>query len=175
MLPERNRRITQNAWVVRDLDAAMKRWTDTLGVGPFLELPPIAPDVYTYRGADARPHMRVALAQAGDLQIEFMEILTDRPSIYRDMFRFGEEGFHHVCIITDDIDADLSHHRSLGLDIPVMGSNGEMRFAFVDTRPNLGHMLEIVTNSPIVSAIYGAVRQASENWNGRDPVRPLIL
>lgn len=42
-------------------------------------------------------------------------------------------------------------------------------------RPKLGLMLEIIIDSPIIHAIYGAVRRASENWDGHDPVRPLVL
>jgi hypothetical protein len=81
----------------------MRDWTRTLGVGPFFELPPIAPDTYIYRGKDIRPHMRVGLAQAGDVQIEFMQILSPGPSVYHDVFAFGEAGFHHICIMTDAI------------------------------------------------------------------------
>jgi methylmalonyl-CoA/ethylmalonyl-CoA epimerase len=169
--PLKNRRVVQNAFVVRDMDQAMRQWTDTLGIGPFLVLPPISPDQYLYRGQDIRPQMRVGLAQAGDVQIEFMQMLSDSPSVYRDLFNFGDEGLHHLCIFTDDIDEDLAHHRALGMDVPVIGCNGEVRFAFVDARKTLGCMLEIVTDSPLIKAIYGAVRTASENWDGRDPVR----
>ena len=175
ILPMKNRRVVQNAWVVKDIDAAMKNWVDTMSVGPFLEMQSINPDTYLYRGEDVRPRMRVALAQAGEVQIEFMQILEDRPSIYRDMFAFGDGGFHHVLILTDDFDQDIAHHRALGLDIPVLGSSGDLRVAFVDTRSKLGFMLEIVNDCPLIHAIFGAVRKASEHWDGSDPFRPLVI
>jgi hypothetical protein len=145
------------------------------GVGPFLELPPISAERYNYRARDVRPHIRVGLAQAGGVQIELIEVLTDGPSIYKDVFAFGETGHHHVCIFTDDIDKDITHHSALGLDIPVIGQHSELRFAFVDTRPTLGCMLEIVTDSAVIQAIYGAVRRASESWGGSDPIPPFAI
>jgi hypothetical protein len=175
LMPMKNRRVVQSAWVVKDLDLAMESWTKTLGVGPFLELPPISADQYIYRARDVRPDIRVGLAQAGEVQIELMQILTDGPSVYRDMFAFGAGGHHHVCIFTDDIDEDIAHHETLGFDIPLVGQHGDLRFVFVDTRPTLGCMLEIITDSPLIRAIYGAVRSASENWDGSDPIRPLRI
>ena len=56
-----------------------------------------------------------------------------------------------------------------------MGRYGDVRFAFVDTRPALGCMLEIITDSPLIRAIYGAVRKASDRWDGSDPVRPFAM
>jgi hypothetical protein len=173
--PLKNRQVVQNAWVVKDLDLAVGNWTRTLGVGPFLELPTMSVDKYLYRDQDIRPRIRVGLAQAGEVQIELIQVLTDDPSIYRDVFAFGETGYHHVCIFTDDIDADVAHHEALGLDVPLVGQHGDQRFVFVDTRPALGCMLEIMTDSPLIQAIYGAVRSASENWDGSDPFRPFAM
>ena len=175
LMPLKNRQVVQNAWIVKDLDLAMENWTRTLGIGPFLELPPMAPEKYIYRNEDVRPHIRIGLAQAGEVQIELIHILKDGPSIYRDVFAFGETGYHHACIFTDDIDADIAHHKALGLDVPLVGQHGDVRFAFVDTRPVLGSMLEIITDSPLIQAIYGAVRKASENWDGSDPIRPFVM
>jgi hypothetical protein len=175
LVPLKNRQVVQNAWVVRDIDRAMQRWTETLGIGPFLELPPMVPDRYLYRQADVRPEIRVALAQSGEVQIELIQVLTDDPSIYEDVLASGDSGYHHVCIFTDDIDADIVHHERLGLEIPVVGQHGNVRFAFVDTRPVLGCMLEIITDSPLIRGIYGAVRRASDTWDGSDPVRPFAI
>jgi hypothetical protein len=174
-MPLKNRRVVQNAWVVRDVDHAMEKWTSTLGIGPFLELPQMVPDRYVYRNANVRPDIRVALAQSGEVQIELIQVLTDCPSIYEDVVASGESGYHHVCIFTDDIDADIAHHEALGLEVPLVGQHGDVRFAFVDTRPALGCMLEIITDSPLIRAIYGAVRRASDTWDGRDPVRPFAM
>jgi hypothetical protein len=175
LMPLKNRQVVQNAWVVRNIDEAMQKWTRTLGIGPFLELPPMVPDKYVYRNANLRPDIRVALAQSGEVQIELIQVLTDCASIYEGALASGESAFHHVCIFTDDVDADLAHHEALGLEIPVVGHHGDVRFAFVDARPALGCMLEIITDSPLIRGIYGAVRRASDTWDGSDPVRPFTM
>src|SRR5690606_16798845 len=64
-------RIIQMAWVVQDLERAMKAWINTNGVGPFF----VAPlqnlvDRLDYRGQAvnlAATDVRLALAQAGDI------------------------------------------------------------------------------------------------------------
>jgi len=45
--------------------------------------------------------------------------------------------------------------------------------AFVDMTESLGHMLEIYEKSDRLVGFYEMVRQASNNWDGRSPVRSL--
>ena len=42
--------IRQIAFIVRDLDTALRYWTETLGVGPFFVLRRSTPADYCYRG-----------------------------------------------------------------------------------------------------------------------------
>ena len=51
-----DRTVFQNAWVVHDLDTAMKRWVDEIGVGPFFvaEHGPQLTEV-EYRGQPSEP------------------------------------------------------------------------------------------------------------------------
>ena len=51
----------------------------------------------TYRGAESKLDLQVAVAQAGPVQIELIEQFCDRPSVYRDLFGTGESGFHQIC------------------------------------------------------------------------------
>ena len=61
----------QIAFVVRDIDKAMKYWTQTLGVGPFFVKRQIEFNNYIYRGASAKsPVVSIALANSGHMQIE---------------------------------------------------------------------------------------------------------
>ena len=79
-----NRTIIQNGWVVDDLFAAIKKWTDFYGVGPFWVSEQVVPDDVLYRGEPAHLDMKVALAQAGNVQIELIQQNSDGPSAYRD-------------------------------------------------------------------------------------------
>ena len=64
----------QSAWVVDDLDAAVDAWLK-VGIGPFFFVE-YAPELFensTYRGSPSPISMKIALAQAGDMQIELIE------------------------------------------------------------------------------------------------------
>lgn len=93
----------QAAFVVRDLDAAVRHWADDLGIGPWrvwtME-PPHLHDM-VYRGEPVSFRFRHALAMSGDLQFELVEPL-DGPSIFADQLATTGEGYNHVGIIVDD-------------------------------------------------------------------------
>ena len=76
----------QSAFVVENLEAACHQWSNNFGIGPFFikDYRPGTFDQVIYRGAPADLSMRVALAQAGTIQIELIEP-GQGPSAYRDM------------------------------------------------------------------------------------------
>ena len=64
--------IRQAGYVVPDIEAAMRYWTDVLGVGPFFYNERVPIGNYVYRGRSYEPHNSVALANSGPLQIELI-------------------------------------------------------------------------------------------------------
>ncbi len=61
--------VRQNGYVVRDIDAAMRHWVETLGVGPWFYIDRVQCDYFRYRGEASPVEMSIALANSGDLQI----------------------------------------------------------------------------------------------------------
>lgn len=169
-----DRTVFQNAWVVDDLDAAMARWTKEMGVGPFFvaEHGPALTDV-SYRGRPSRLAMKVALSQAGPVQIELIEPTTDAPCAYRDSVPAGTMGFHHMCVWTHDIDADTEYFEGLGYPAANLGRTGNARFGYYDTRPLMGCMLEVVEYKPEIAAVFELIAERCRDWNGRAPVRTM--
>lgn len=167
-----DRTIFQNAWVVPDLEEAASRWVDQLGVGPFYVMVQDNLTDVTYRGEPGELSMRVALAQAGPMQIELIEQVSSTPSAYRDGVPEGEMGFHHMCVWTHDIDADTAYFADLGYPAATMGRSGA-RFAYYDTRPLLGCMLEVVEHLPRIEAMFGRIADAAVDWDGTDPIRSI--
>ena len=167
-----DRSVFQNAWVVDDLEAAMNRWVEQMGVGPFFvtEHGPNFSDVF-YRGEPSELSMNVALAQAGPLQIELIQPTTDKPCAYRDSIPAGTMGFHHMCGWTLDIDADTEYFAGLGYPAANMGDAGTVKFAYYDTRPLMGCMLEVVEKKPPVEAMFARIAEVCASWDGRDPIR----
>ena len=74
------RRIIQNAWVVPNIEQACLKWIEEIGVGPFF-VSEFGMDVFSfieYRGGTSELSLKVAVAHAGNLQIELIE---SRPPI----------------------------------------------------------------------------------------------
>jgi hypothetical protein len=171
--PFAGRRFIKAGWVVPDVHAAMAAWTQTAGVGPFFHFASIPFEAPRYRGAPAEPlDITAAIAQAGDLQIEVLAQHCERPSIFRDVVPAGKTGFHHMTLACDDYDADLA---AFGADAEIAFEARMMggRVCWLDTRPGLGFMLELIEASPAAEAVFGAIRAAAETWDGQDPVRSL--
>ena len=167
-----DRTIFQNAWVVPDIESACMKWVDELGIGPFFltDYKPGTFESITYRGEQSDLSMKVAIAQAGNVQIELIEPLTEQCA-YHDSVPKGQMGFHHMCVWTLDFEADLTYMESLGYTAANTGKVGHIDFAYFDTRPLMGCMLEVVTKNEGTVARFAEIAAAAENWDGKDPIR----
>jgi len=161
----------QAAWVVNNLEEAMQRWIKTARVGPFFVLANVDIQHARYRGEPTTLNFSAALAQAGPIQIELIEQHDDAPSAYRDTFAVGQEGFHHLCQFVDSYDESVARHAAQGSPIAHCGQTGDMRFAYLDTRPSLGFMTEIIEDRQFARDLFKIVADAAVDWDGSDPIR----
>ena len=88
--------IRQNGYVVRDIESALRHWTETLGIGPFFYFERVPIDDFRYRGSPSPLEASIALANSGSLQIELIQQRNDAPSMYRDFLAAGQEGLQHI-------------------------------------------------------------------------------
>ena len=72
---------------------------------------------------------------------------------------------------THDIDADTEYFAGLGYEAANSANAGAIRFAYYDTRPLLGCMLEVVEKKPAVEATFGRIAEVCADWDGKDPIR----
>jgi catechol 2,3-dioxygenase-like lactoylglutathione lyase family enzyme len=161
----------QASWVVPDLEAAMHRWLDVAGTGPFFVNAHVQVSNPRYRGQPTSFDYSLALAQAGPLQIELIEQHDDEPSVYRDSVPRGQEGFHHMAYFADDIVAEFARYRDLGVTLVFEGQFGDMRLGYFDTRPQLGFMVEVLEHRPDIDRLFAHIADAAEDWDGSDPIR----
>jgi hypothetical protein len=165
--------VLQMAWVVEDLEAAMRRWIDEQGAGPFFVMHHCKLSNVRYRGQPATVDMDVGMAQSGGVQIELIQQHDDLPSCYRDMYRKGQEGFHHICYMVDDLPGALAHFGRRGMPAAIEGNFGKVEFAYVDSRAGIGCMTELVGRHPDIEGFFRMVAGAAKGWDGRDPIRYL--
>ena len=132
----------QHALVVRDLDAAQRACTDTLGCGEFATLPP-ASLPYRYRGEDVECALAIAFARSGNVQVELIQPVSGR-GLHEEFLTAHGPGVHHLGFMVDRLDDALAAADAAGYADAMSGQFGSLRFAYVDTFDALGVYLELV-------------------------------
>jgi hypothetical protein len=165
--------IRQLGYVVDDIEAAMKHWHETMGVGPWFYNPRVPIEDYRYEGQSYDVHNSVALANSGYIQVELIQTRNDAPSMYRDFMQAGHRGLQHVAFWTENYDADLARMESEGFRQKMsgqVGANG--RFVYFDREAHPGTVIELSEVMGPKGRMFDLIHQSSENWDGSDPVRP---
>ena len=165
--------VRQLAYVVRDLDAALRYWTETLGAGPFFVLQHCPLQDQRYYGAHAETDISVALGNSGALQIELIQQHNDAPSVYRDFLDAGRSGVHHIGLMPEDYAAQCARYRALGHRIAFECTLGGAPLVYFDTLDAVGHYIELWDNSPVFKDLFEMIEEAAVGWDGQDPVRTL--
>lgn len=163
--------VMQIAFVPKDFDAAVRYWTETMGVGPFYLIENIQLEDMHYMGEPSDCVFSIAIAYWGDMQVELIRQENDSPSIYR-----GQEGgaLHHTCVLTDDIQHARRIAEGSGATILVeakVAPDGAV--LYVDTGGGPGSIVEILQMSSGSDALFAMIKGASVNWDGSEPLRKL--
>ena len=172
----------QIAFVVRDLDKALRYWTETLGVGPFFLFRNFIPTDYRYRGEPApAPHLTLALGFSGDMQIELIQQHDDHPSAYRDFLLAGHEGCQHVSSWVTRAEYDETMKAALARGVQpahegvVPGSTIRFVYFATDSVPGgLLYEMADLKGTPLYDTMM-RIRDTARTWDGSDPVREFSL
>ena len=160
----------QQAYLVNDLETSCIRWSELFGAGPFVVAPHHRTDRFTYRGTDQEADVSYAFGYLGDMMIQFIQQHDDVPSIYRDMYRSGEEGFHHVGVLVSDFQAELDRFVGLGFEVACQLHADDVDAAYIDTRSVTGGFTEIHGDPPHILKAFAGWRRAHERFQpGDDP------
>ena len=142
------RPIFQIAFVVRDLEQALERYSAALGAAPWRCWTFGAEDHdYTeYRGRQTSFSTRLALNHSFP-QLELIQPLMG-PSAHQDWLERRGEGPHHVGIVVDSVLETIAQMARAGYPVVQSGAGiGPQRdgaWAYFDTTDALGLMLEAV-------------------------------
>lgn len=170
--PDGEYRFFQLGFVVDDVLAASAKWAAVHGVGPFHVLPPLE-QTWHYRGAEAVLTTRVAVAQAGPVQIELIEQCGDRPGIFGELARANPSGFHQLCTVTENYDATKGHYLSLGYELAAEITAQGGRVGYLDTYADFGFYTEVAEDTPTFLPTLARIAATCATWDGTDPVRLL--
>ncbi|MFF0496498.1 VOC family protein [Nocardia aobensis] len=166
----------QIAWVVDDLDAAVRHWRQTTEIGPFFVGKHIGAMITdtTYRGRAVQIDISAAIAYAGSVQIELIQQHDDAPSPYREVYPAGEGGIHHMQAFVEDVDAQCRVYEKYGFEVVMTGAVGGLTpVAYVDTRAATGCMTELMSRQGPAVHMFDALVAVTAGWDGSDPVRDM--
>lgn len=166
--------VMQMAYVPQDFDAALRHWTETMGVGPFFCMNHIRLEQCRYEGTPSDVEFSIAIAYWGDVQIELVRQHNDAPSIYKRWRDEGREGLHHVCVVVDDLARARQVCAEAGARVAQEGfvaGGGEV--IYVDTGGGPGSLVEIIQLPESTLAGFAYMREQARHWDGTDPVRTL--
>lgn len=165
------RPVFQYGYFVNDVEAAARAWTRLFGAGPFYVVPHHRSEGYfRYRGTDVQADVSYAFAYCGPVQIQLIAQHDDLPSIYREMYQRGEEGFHHVAILSDTFDLDKQDLVQAGLEPAIeMWSGADV--VYFDGRKHVGCFVEMHGKTQVIDDVFSVWKRAHETWDGQ--TRPL--
>jgi Glyoxalase/Bleomycin resistance protein/Dioxygenase superfamily len=165
----RDNGIIQIAYSVADIHAGMRQYSELLNVGPWFLVGPFVPPQGMYRGAPTKMHVTLALAFAGEINIELVQQHDQEPSVFGETLKArGAHGFHHWAIGARDFEKSVAHHRSLGYaeafsDTAPMG----FRIVYFDTTRDLPGMLEVIEMNAAAEQGFHQMYQAAQEWDGK--------
>ena len=128
------RRMFQEAYYVRSIDESARKWADAYGAGPFYMVRHHETEQFSYRGKAVEADVSYAFGYLGDTMIQFIEQHDDKPSIYRDMYAAGKEGFHHIAYLVSDFGAERQRWLDLGYELATELFADGVNAAYFDTR-----------------------------------------
>lgn len=141
--------VDQVAVVVRDLDEAMRRYAEDLGIGPW-SVYTFTPEwirEMTFRGREQPYSMRLALAQVGETMYELIEPL-EGPNSYQEFLDARGEGLHHLGFFVEDLDAAIREMQGKGFALLQSGRgfgvDGDGGYAYFETDGALGCIVEAI-------------------------------
>ena len=169
----------QTGIIVPNVEEAMNGWLEA-GIGPFF-LSKEMPLTARYRGKPSDVVITVAFAYSGEMQYEFVQQDNDNPSAFGDfMAHHPQGGLHHLAYICDDIEETVSRVNANGPLFEVVQEfvfeDGKVHEIYMDpVRPVPGQLaVQLISRkNPPGIRFFELMKDASADWDGRDPIRSL--
>jgi hypothetical protein len=154
------------AYGVDRLDEAIADAATRLGAGPFFVLR----DVPLAAIADGEPvafEHSSAFGRWGDTFLELMQI--DRCD--RDRIHTPIPGINHLAWAVPTLEAAGRELDGGGMPEILRAELGDIAFVLHDAQEQFGHNVELHADSEGFRAFFRQIAEASESWDGRDPIR----
>lgn len=166
--------IRQIGYLTDNIEQAMQAWIKKSGVGPFTWYRNVSLNA-VYKGEPSIIEMDVGIAYRGDVQIELIQQTNDAPSPYRQFFREGRMGMHHLAFGSRDIDADLQKARAAGFEIICTIDAMIGRYAYFQDPAMPENFFEFLAVTDELEAFWQQSMEEARHWDGSKPIRAMDL
>ena len=121
--------------LVKDLNETKKLYCEQFGLKPGKEFDLVREDV------------RILNIPIGDSMIEVNQVINHDSGVGRYLAKHGD-GLHHICLESDDLDADIKMMGALGFTLikPVSESPNGVRVAWIHPKQVQGVLMELWEN-----------------------------
>lgn len=157
--------IWQYGYFVNDIDEACHNWNKMVGAGPFHVVRHHIAEGFLYKGEHVEADVSYAFGQAGPAHVQFIAQHDETPSIYRDMYKKGEEGFHHIGLLIKDVTGETARFNQAGYETACTLWGGDY-VAYVDTRKDMGCYTELHGDAPVIREMFENWKVQHDEWDG---------
>lgn len=156
--------IVQLGYVVKDLDAGIRHWQDTMGIGPWMVFRNVQMEGVC-RGQQTTVTMDVAMGYQNDMQVELIQQTSDTVSPYRTSEGEPLLGLHHIAWLSDDLDKDVERAESDGCTTIFRAQNPGTRVAYLTLPDEAETRIEFIESAATAELIRSGI-VASKEWDG---------
>jgi len=138
-----NLKVDQLGYVYKDIRKQAKIMETFFGIPKFTILGPVELDAF-YRGRETKFKALGAWSRLFDnTEIELLQHY-DGESLFKEFLDQGKEGLHHVRFEVDGLSAVIEECKNKGVEVIQKGKLLTINYAYMDTEPILGIILEFV-------------------------------
>ncbi len=141
-------KVGQLGIVVPDIGKAVGYYSKILNIQPWFRSK-TASNNSVFQGESFSLELDIALAFSGGLEIELIQMLTDRECIYSDIMRKQGGGLHHIGTMVSGFDKKLEQLQQMGVGVIQSGiiktvGGAVTKYAYLDTVATCGIISEII-------------------------------
>lgn len=160
-------RLGQVGIVVRDVGKAMDYYRETFGLEPWAVFEG-EPETCVDRGREVSFKGRMAMAQAGPVQVELIQILQGE-TIHTEFLREHGEGIHHLGFFVNNLAQRLDAAGEAGIEVLQRGTLKQIgltiEYAYLDTAGIGGVIIEYI--QPRFLGLPFSMRTPLLRWGAR--------
>ncbi|MDP3286428.1 MAG: VOC family protein [Desulfobacterales bacterium] len=141
-------KVSQIGIVVPDIGKAVRYYSKILNIKPWFRSKTASNEV-AFNGESFPLELDIALAFSGGLEIELIQMLTDRECIYSDIMKKQGGGLHHIGTMISGFDKKLGQMKAAGIGVIQSGviktvGGAVTKYAYMNTVSTCGIISEII-------------------------------